>query len=128
MMRSNRAVVTGAAHPTGQHSRANHRGLQQEQREETQDRRRPPGHCICEIAGARHIRQRVWLRRTLRSYDTSKFALWMAAAGGTARSAPKSDLSGREQRAKLEQLDRGDLQGVPVYLASHIHAQMILFV
>src|SRR5215475_8889548 len=49
---------------------------------------------------------------------------------GHGRECPTSDLSEREQRAlrKLEQLDRGDLQGVPVYVASHIHAQMILLV
>jgi hypothetical protein len=58
MMRSDRAVVTGAAQPAGQHSRANHRRLKQEQCEQTEERRRPPGHCIYEIASARHIRQR----------------------------------------------------------------------
>jgi hypothetical protein len=43
---------------------------------------------------------------------------------------PPNRLLEREQRAvrKLEQLDRGDLQGVPVYVASHIHAQVILLV
>ena len=57
MMCGDQAVVTGAAHHTGQNSRANHRRLKQEQREEAKERRRPPGHGIREIASARHIRQ-----------------------------------------------------------------------
>ena len=50
MMRSDRAVVTRAAYAAGQHDRANHRRLKQEQCEQAEERRRPPGHCIHEIA------------------------------------------------------------------------------
>jgi len=57
MMRSDRAVVPGATHAAGQHHRANHRRLKQEQSEQAEERRRPPGHCIHEIVSARHIRQ-----------------------------------------------------------------------